>query len=222
MRPRAIEIGVLKHYLLLLMYKRNQLIEAISVMTGGAASNNQVRRLLDFDRELPCNPRANDPEKANFAFFTDPPLGSGADVLFSDYEAFALHTAWQLHEHGFTQGSAVTIMRRARPQLEPAHRRILKNNRNKPATPERVKAGSVAVGVSDPVFLQVGSKRGRPYEQENDFTRTVGVITHPEAMKEMLKEPGPSWSLFELVSSAKALHHALSKTKPSKRGRARV
>ena len=58
-------------------------------------------------------------------------------------------------------------------------------------------AGKRQSRVSCGRFLQVGPKRGRPYEHENDFARTVGVVTYPEAMKETLKEPGPSWSLFE-------------------------
>ena len=200
-------------------YKSNQVVQGISVVTGETASDNQVRRLLDFDRELDTNPRAKDPEKANYAFFTRRPLGSGADVLFSEYEAFSLLTAWRLHEHGFTQGSAVSIMRRARPMLEPAHRAILQRDPNEASPPETPKEGSIAVGVSEPIFLVVGSKKGRPYQQESDSTRMVRVLNHADAMKEMRREAGPSWSLFELVCGAQALHRALLKTTPSRRGR---
>jgi hypothetical protein len=79
--------------------------------------------------------------------------------------------------------------------------------------------GSFGVGVTEPIFLGVGSKTGRPYAKQHDSTRMVSVLNHADAMKEMLREAGPSWSLFELVSGAQALHRALLKTTPSKRGR---
>ena len=90
--------------------------------------------------------------------------------------------------------------RRTRPQLEPAQSPDL--SRIQQAREAGTRQSRVSCGRSfGPGILAGRLQTRRPYDQKNDFTRTVGVVTYPEAMKEMLKEPGPSWSLFELVSS---------------------
>jgi hypothetical protein len=111
-------------------FKRNQVEEAISRMFDPHArvpsveQRTRLKRLLETDRNAGRSPRSTDPEKANYAFFSADVPGSGVEVRFSGYEAFALFIAWRLLEHGWPQASAVSIARRARPKLEQKHAEI--------------------------------------------------------------------------------------------------
>ena len=66
-----------------------------------------------------------------YAFYSSNAPGSGLEVWFSVYEAFALFLALQFQQHGWPQGTVVRIMRRARPTLEPHHTRILAHDPRK-------------------------------------------------------------------------------------------
>jgi len=57
----------------MISYKRNQMVEAISVTVGqglppGAELQTKLKRLLDTDRNLGRRPRSKDPEWINYAF----------------------------------------------------------------------------------------------------------------------------------------------------------
>jgi hypothetical protein len=210
-------------------YKRNQIEEAFSAMyeprarAPSAALKTKLKRLLETDRNLDRSPRANDPGRANYAFFSEKSPGSGVEVWLSAYEAFALYTALRLLEHGWPQSSAVSIMRQARPQLEPKHAEILRQD---PATlfdetriRETAKPGMLASSTTRPIFLVIASREGRPIQRSSDDTREVAILEEPELMPFLRKEAGLSTSNFELVRSAHNLRQALLKTTPSKRGR---
>jgi hypothetical protein len=112
-------------------YKRNQIEEAIArtfdpnCQEPPSELRTRMKRLLELDRSIGRKRRSKDAEEANFAFFSDEAPGTGADILFSEYEAFALLNALRIMEHGWPQGFAVSIMRRVRPDLEKEHARIL-------------------------------------------------------------------------------------------------
>ena len=89
----------------------------------------RLKRLLESDRALGRVSRANDPARANYAFFSADAQGSGVEVWFSEYEAFSLLNGLRLMEHGWPQSFAVSIMRRVRADLEKDHARILKQDR---------------------------------------------------------------------------------------------
>jgi hypothetical protein len=50
----------------------------------------RIKRLLELDRSMGRKLRSKDPEEANFGFFSEEAPGTGADISFSEYEAFAL------------------------------------------------------------------------------------------------------------------------------------
>src|SRR5436190_20689579 len=108
-------------------YKRNQIEEAISRVFApiserpGAELRTRIKRLLELDRALGRKPRSQDEEEANFAFFSDEAPGTGSEIWFSNYEAFALLSGLRIMEHGWPQGFAVSVMRRLRPDLEKQH-----------------------------------------------------------------------------------------------------
>src|SRR5262245_27891753 len=114
-----------------MVYKRNQIEEAISLMfeersaEPSSTLRTRIKRLLDADRALGRNSRAKDPLLASYAFYGDDSPGRGADVLFSDYEAFALLLGMQMLNHNWPQSFAVETLRRHRPRLESTHQDIL-------------------------------------------------------------------------------------------------
>src|SRR3990170_7190891 len=146
----------------MISYKRNQMVEAISVTVGqglppGGELQTKLKRLLDTDRNFGRRPRSKDPEWTNYAFYSGKAPGRGSEVLFSGYEAFALLEALNLMEHGWPQGTVVSILRRARPALEPKHAAILKWDPtdlfNEQKIREAAQPGSLAVWSTRPVYL---------------------------------------------------------------------
>ena len=84
-------------------YKRNQIEEAIDSSELGT----RIKRLLELDRSLGRKLRSKDAEQANFAFFSEEQPGTGADISFSEYEAFALLNGLKIMGHGWPRGFAV-------------------------------------------------------------------------------------------------------------------
>ena len=209
-------------------YKRNQAAEAISISFGqGAAPSaslrTEMKRLLDTDRSVDVIPGSNDPEEANCAFFSSEAPGRGTEVWFSGYEVFALRLGLDLMEHGWPQATVISILRRARPVLEPKHAQIVRWD---PATLfdekkilEAARPGALAISTTRPVYLVIASRKGRPIDQSSDDRREVAVLENDELMPFLRREAGLSATMIELGRTAHDLSNALSKTKPSKRGR---
>ena len=127
------------------IFKRNQVEGAISrvidptVEKPSADLLNRLKRLLDTDRSLGRSAKSMDPEKASYAFFSQDAAGSGIEVRFQEYEAFALLTGWRFLEHGFPQQKTVLALRRMRPLLEQEHARIMQLDPKDLLTEERIK-----------------------------------------------------------------------------------
>jgi hypothetical protein len=181
-----------------------------------------MKRLLETDRSFGRNERSADPGRVNFAFYSGEAPGRGVEIWFSRYEAFALLTALRLMHHGWPQGFAVAVLRSVRPELEKHHHRMLQQD---PATLfdqqqilKNAKAGDLAVGNTDPVFLAIMSQDARDQSRSPKAAVSRG---QGELMRYIRSEAvvGQAWSTFELVNSAHALVQELAKTKPSKRGR---
>ena len=213
----------------MLTFKRNQVESAIARMfdrASGAAHTElrtRLKRLLEADRALGRSYRSSDPEKANFAFFGAESPGTGADVWFSAYEAFALLTAWRLLEHGWPQTSAVAILRHARPILEPEHKRVLKLDPGEIFDSRRIQAmaapGALAVETTVRVFLVISSMQGNPRESDAD-ARSIEIYRGEDALMPALRrQAGLTFTIYELVEAAHKLHVHLEQTEPSKRGR---
>src|SRR5262245_57806285 len=101
-------------------YKRNQIQEAIARIFDpncekpSSKLRTRIKRLLDLDRSIGRKLRSEDAEEANFAFFNEEAPGTGADISFSEYDAFALLNGLRIMGHRWPQGFAVAIMRRLR------------------------------------------------------------------------------------------------------------
>jgi len=210
-------------------YKRNQVEEAIARISVSnyqkppSELRTRIKRLLELDRSMGRKLRSKDPEEANFGFFSEEAAGTGVDISFSDYDAFALLNGLRIMGHGWPQGFAVAIMRRVRPALEREHARILRQDPDKLFDQEAIRAaarpGDIAADNTDPVYLTLASQAQRPpdeiqaapfsavcrgYVKVSDFSRDVGAS---------------SVTMFEVVTLAHRLHQELMKTKPRRRGR---
>jgi hypothetical protein len=205
-------------------FKRNQIEEAISRMFNRQAVEpstelrTRLKRLLETDRALGYSSGGGDP-KTHFAFFSSDAPGSGIEVWFSAYEAFALLTAWRLLEHGWPQATAVSILRQVRPQLEREHARILKLDPeqifDQKKIREKAQPGSLAFDTTNPVFLVIASMQGHPREKP-----LIKICRSEEELMRMLRrEVGLSATTFELAAAAHVLQNRLGETAPSKRGR---
>jgi hypothetical protein len=111
------------------MYKRNQINEVLVKAIRSSHSRlsddvilTRIKRLLDFDRKSRPPPHGITPSV--FAFHDSEASGSGRDVTFSAYSAFALFVALRLMNCGLPQGRAVFALRYYRAALEREHQRM--------------------------------------------------------------------------------------------------
>ena len=209
-------------------YKRNQIEEAITRIVvpnceePPSELRTRIKRLLDLDRSIGRKPRSKDAEEANFVFFSEEAPGTGADIMFTEYNAFALLNGLRIMAHGWPQSFAVSIMRRVRRDLEREHARILRQDPGKlfdwEAIRARARPGDIAVDNTDPVFLTIASKAQRGPDGQ---TAPLSAVCHGWAkVCEFSRDVGaPSVTFFEVVTLAHRLHHELMKAEPRRRGR---
>jgi hypothetical protein len=211
-------------------YKRNQVEEAISrLLEPGLAEpsaelRTRLKRLLDTDRALGRSPEATDPEEATYAFYSDEAPGSGIEVWFSGYEAFALLTGLRLMEHEWPQSFAVSVMRQVRAELEKEHAGILKRDPktlfDQAEIRRNARAGDMAVDNTDPSFLTIVSRKDASNNRTLRCSIRQGV---KEAWGFVWKEHGRGGAgavtMFELATSAHRLADELARTEPRRRGR---
>jgi hypothetical protein len=225
---RIIETSIM---VLMTKYKRNQLEEAIFSLLEPKSHEpstelrTRLKRLLETDRALGRSARSANPELANYAFYSADAPGSGVEVWFSEYEAFALFNGLSLMKHGWPQSFAVLVMRRVRADLEKQHARILKLDPASLFDQEEIrrnaKAGDMAFNNTAPVLLTIVSKSGSSPTAENEPLACSICEGPQEAMNwawKVSKGVG-GISMFELVGSAHTLASRLARTEPHRRGR---
>jgi hypothetical protein len=209
-------------------FKRNQVEEAIFRTLGAQGERVdelrfRIKRLLVTDRHSGCDAHSEEEGDRHYAFFSQGPPGSGTEVKFSGYEAFALLAATMLLEHRLPQGAVVKVMRQVRARLEPAHAQTLKKDPatlfDEQAIRSQAKHGMIAVNNTAPIFLalhtdsSVGDQRGcgavevcRGYEELGTFFKKHS-------------KPGTGVTLFEFVGLIHSLAGNLLQVRPVKRGR---
>lgn len=209
-------------------FKRNQVEDAfprVMLEIGYEPSSDlgtRLKRLLNLDRSLERKPADSDPAKTTYAFYSADAPGKGTEVLFSEYESFALLMGLRLLNSQWPQSFVVETMRRVRHDLEREHRRILRLDEHKLF--DRIKIQkttekSFYQGTnSSPAFLLVISDAG--LRGQNSNVPYSKIFQDPlEAYKFQLKEAGRSCTWYELVTAAWSLHRSLVATRPRPRGR---
>ena len=163
--------------------------------------------------------RSKDPEEANFGFFSEEAPGTGVDISFSEYDAFALLNGLRIMGHGWPQGFAAVIMRRVRPALEREHARILRQRPDKLFDQEAIRAGAregdIEVDNTDPVFLArfEGTRVTK-------LVRPLAAVCRGENVGQFSRDVGAtSLTVFEVATLAHRLHQELINTAPRRRGR---
>jgi hypothetical protein len=207
-------------------YKRNQVEEAI-VRTLGAEGARvdelklKLKRLLVTDRRLGHGKRSDN----RYAFYSQRPQGSGVEVMFSGYEAFALLAALIVLEHGIPQAKVVSILQEIRSDFEAAHRDTLQKDPKELFDPQLVRAmarpGMLDVDNTAPVFLafvklDIGKGRMRAF---------IAVCRGLDGLGEFLRDhsiPGSGATHFEFTGLMHTLAGKLSQTRPIQRGRSTI
>ena len=208
------------------LYKRNQLEEAI-IRTLGASDapardlRLKIKRLLLTDRHLGRGKRSHREER--YAFYSAKPQGTGTEVMFTDYEVFAVMAAVIVLEHGIPQAKVVGILQEVRSDFEAAHRDTLQMDPNVLFDPQAVRKLPGLIGVDNiaPVFLaflklDIGKGRVHAF---------ISVCRGHDELEKFLKEhsvPGSGSTHFEFARLMHTLAANLSQTRPIKRGRSTV
>ena len=207
-------------------YKRNQLEEAIARTLGapdaqGLDRKLKIKRLLLTDRRLGRGKRS-DRGANRYAFYSAKPKGTGTEVLFTDYEVFAVMAAIILLEHGIPQAKVVGILQQVRSDFEAAHREILRMDRRElfdvQAVQAKAQPAMLAADNIAPVYLafvKIDAGKGT-------VRATVSVCRGWDALTKFIKQhsvPGSGATFFEFVRLMHTLASHLAETRPLKRGR---
>jgi hypothetical protein len=208
-------------------YKRNQLEEAV-IRTLGATDARardlklKIKRLLLTDRRLGRGTRS-DHGANRYAFYSTRPQGTGTEVVFTGYEAFAVMAGLIVLEHGIPQAKVVRILQELRSDLEAAHRDTLQMDPKLLFDPQAVQKlpGLLVVDNTTPVFLtfvklDIGKERVHAF---------VSVCRGLDELGKFLKEhsaPGSGATHFEFARLMHTLASNLLQTRPIKRGRSTV
>jgi hypothetical protein len=208
-------------------YKRNQVEDAVCRIFGAHDERARelklrLKRLLVTDRRLVRIKGAGQ----RFAFFSQEAPGSGTEVMFSNYEAFALLAGLRLLEHGIPQAAVVIVLRRLRPDLENAYRDTLKKNSKSLFDPAAVKAmakpGMIAPDNTAPVFLLVLKL---PDSTADEIHAVMAICRGQDEATAFIKKysvAGLGATMFEFAGLMHRLSKALSETRPVKRGRSSI
>jgi hypothetical protein len=206
-------------------YKRNQVAEAICRTLGaegGRIGELKLRmsRLLVTDRLR--GTRSGDKAGRRYAFYSQKPQGSGVEVMFNSYEAFALLAALIVLEHGIPQTKVVSILQEIRSDFEAVHRDTLRKDAKELFDQQAVRAaaspGMLAVDNTAPVFLafvklDIGKRKISPF---------IAVCRGLDGLGAFLRDhsiPGSGATHFEFTRLMHSLADNLSRTRPIKRGR---
>ena len=210
-------------------FKRNQVEEAISRAIDPTAEKpstdllNRLKRLLDTDRSLGRSAKPVDPENATYAFFSQDAAGSGIEVRFQEYEAFALLIGWRFLKHGFPQQKAVLALRRMRRPLEDEHARIMQLDPSALFDQQRIRdaarPGQLYLNNTAPVFLVICSSEEDSAKTDERSIKSVSICRNEADLMLLIKSHFGLNTIFELVGTSHLLHDRLLRTPPSERGR---
>jgi hypothetical protein len=211
-------------------FKANQMQQSIFRTLGADRERAReikfrLQRLRAADRNLGRQPRS--PNKADrvYAFFGDDPPGTGVDILFTSYEAFALLAAIMLLEHGLPQTTVVKLMRQIRGELEVAHAQTLEQDPSELFDQNAIRAhaqsGMIAFDSTAPVIL-VFIKLTESSANSHCTGTIASICRNNFQLGQFMKKyssPGTGFSIFEFSRLIHLLEENLSQTSAVKRGR---
>jgi len=222
-----------------MLYKRNQVEEALWRLKAGRRGSGppppvfrtRVKRLLELDRQGMAE---SERPPRGFAFIDAMPRGKGADIGFTEINAFCLSAGLDLLDTGYKQSEVVYLLQHIRPLLEKAHAAERRNpavpNLNllaedRPGSPVYVENGIEFADTR--LFLLLGRVEMREAYPLHD--QSLPLIFAPElvrgltALTETLHNRVRGMSkvhVLELSVMASSLRFRLAETEPRTRGRA--
>src|SRR5215207_8611223 len=212
-------------------FKRNQVEEAvIATLKGdpdaaGPSLRIRMKRLFDADREQSLNELGSG--TIQYAFFSDDAPGSGVEVWFSPYEAFAVLIALRILAHGWPQSTVVRMMRRVRKDLQNEHRRMMEQDPgrlfNQEALRREASPGLAFTGSTEPVFLAITAAESVDRREPKRGLKGFAVCRGRDRLMEFILKDMPVGMVttsLELSNAAHRLAANLARTQPSRRGRA--
>jgi len=212
-------------------FKRNQVEEAVIATlkvdpdADGPGLRIRMKRLFDADRELIAGQRGSG--AVRYAFYSADAPGSGVEVWFSPYEAFAVLIALRILAHGWPQSTVVRIMRRVRKDLENEHRRIMEQDAGRlfeqEALRREARTGLVVTDSTDPVFLAITAAESLSRREPKRGLKGFAVCRGRDQLMDFILKDMPVGMVttsLELSSAAHRLAANLGQTQPSRRGRA--
>jgi hypothetical protein len=206
-------------------YKRNQIEEAIARLFDPNCREppsdlrTRIKRLLELDRSMGRKVRSKVPEEGNFAFFSEEAPGTGVDISFSEYEAFALINGLRIMNHGWPQSFAVLILRHVRRDLEREHARILRQDPGKLFDLEAIRAIAREGDNTEHVYLAVASKAQQSPNEAQRALLSAVRRGYQNVFKFRDHVGASSVTMFEVATLAHRLRQELMKTEPRRRGR---
>lgn len=209
-------------------YKRNQVEQAICQTFGaeGARAKElklRLKRLLVTDRRLVRRKAAA--TSRGYAFYSQEAPGSGTEVMFTGYEAFAGLAGLMMLEHGIPQANVVSILRQIRSDFERAHRETLRKDPrvlfDQADVRSIAKPGMIATDNTAPIFLAFVRITGSAVD-DGTVTELIKVCGGHDDLSAFIKTrsvPGLGATFFEFTSIMHRLAGNLRKTRPVQRGR---
>lgn len=115
------------------IFRRNQVQEALwlygrgysRATESGPVFQTRIKRLLELDSKEGQSLRG--PAEKRFAFSDEMPGGKGVDLIFTEFNTFALSIGLDLLDAGFKQKEIVTYLRLIRLDLALKHRLMVQN-----------------------------------------------------------------------------------------------
>jgi hypothetical protein len=211
-------------------FKANQVQEAIFRTLGADGKRAdeirfRLQRLRAADRNLGRRLRSPNELDRVYAFYGDDPPGTGVDIQFTSYEAFALLAAIMLLEHGLPQATVVKLMRQMRSELQLAHAQTLEKDPSElfdqNAIRVHAKSGMIAFDSTVPVILVFLKLTGSSADNQSTGT-VVSICRNNHELAQFIKRyrsPGIGFSIFEFSRLIHLLQENLSHTPTVKRGR---
>jgi hypothetical protein len=213
--------------------KANQVQEAIFRTLGADGKRAdeirfRLQRLRAADRNLGRRPRSPNEADRVYAFHGDDRPGTGIDILFTSYEAFALLAAIMLLEHGLPQTTVVKLMRQIRGELQVAHAQTLEMDPSELFDQNGIRAqakpGMIAFDSIAPVILVFLKLTGSSADSQSAGT-IASICRNNLQLGQFMKKygsPGTGFSIFEFSRLIHLLEESLSQTRAVKRGRGAI
>jgi hypothetical protein len=212
--------------------KANQVRDAICHTLGAEGARGEeidlrLRRLIAADRNLGRNLTSSDSRERHFAFHDGESPGRGADIPYTQYEAFALLVGIMLLEHGLPQMTVVKLLREVRDRMQIAHAVSLAKRPGKIFAENEIRKraalGTLGFDSTDPVILVFARLTGSSFDERLVGSQVDICESDSEVVEFMKRHRYPTvFSILEFSKLIHDLYKNLGQSRPVLRGRSSI